>query len=95
MDVASVSKEGVLSETKAYLRQSITWLFAAVYDSGKSRGSNNRNPPGPEDKGRPEDKDLNGGVYFLYPTQSQAEYVFDMLQNLSKNISQFSWSRIC
>ena len=61
-----------------------TWLFAAVYDSGRSRGSNNRNPPGLEDKGRPEDKDINAGVFFLYPTQSQSEYIFDMLRNPPK-----------
>jgi hypothetical protein len=43
------------------------WLFAAVYDSGNSRADNERNPPGLEDKGRPEDKDLNGS--HLYNTQ--------------------------
>ena len=58
-----------------------TWLFAAVYDSYQSRVNNNRNPPGPEDKGREVDRDLNAGVFLLYPTKSQSNYIFDMLRN--------------
>lgn len=58
-----------------------TWLFAAVYDSYYSRTNNNRNPPGPEDKGREVDRDLNAGVFLLSPTETQSEYIFDMLRN--------------
>jgi hypothetical protein len=54
------------------------WLFAAVYDSGNSRRDNGRNPPGPEDKGRPADKDLNAGMFLLKPSSTQASYIFDM-----------------
>jgi alpha-N-acetylglucosamine transferase len=60
------------------------WLFAAVYDSGNSRADNQRNPPGPEDKGRPEDVDLNAGVFLLKPTQTQSEYIFEMFRNPPK-----------
>lgn len=57
------------------------WLFGAVYDSGAVRWFGDRNPPGPDDKGRPEDKDLNAGVFLLWPTQKQADYISDLLRN--------------
>ena len=55
------------------------WLFGAVYDSGESRLNNLRNEPGLEDKGRPGiDTQLNAGVFLLWPTQKQSEYIWDM-----------------
>ena len=57
------------------------YLFGAVYDSGDSRADNNRNPPGLDDKGRPEDAVLNAGVFLLWPTRRQADYIFDILHN--------------
>jgi inositol 3-alpha-galactosyltransferase len=57
------------------------WLFAAVYDSGGVRGAGQRIPPGPEDKGRPEDKDINAGVFLIWPTQKQSDYISYWLRN--------------
>ena len=57
------------------------YLFAAVYDSGPSRWGGTRNPPGLDDKGRPEDNAINAGVFLLWPNQRQAHYIFDMLYN--------------
>ena len=57
------------------------WLFAAVYDSGELRMGGQRNPPGPEDKGRPQDNQLNAGVFLLSPTQTQADYIWDLMHN--------------
>lgn len=60
------------------------WLFAAIYDSGNSRNGGQRNTPGPEDKGRPEDKDLNAGVFLLKPSEIQSEYISEMFRNPPK-----------
>lgn len=58
------------------------WLFAAVYDSGAVRWEGNgRNPPGPDDKGGPEDRDINAGVFLLWPTQKQSDYISHSLRN--------------
>lgn len=57
------------------------WLFAAVYDSGAVRQEEQWFPPTPEDKGRPQDKDLNAGVFLLWPTQKQSEYISNLLRN--------------
>lgn len=68
-------------DTPAEQKGDKIWLFAAIYDSYRSRVNNNRNTPGPEDKGREVDRDLNAGVFLLYPTETQSEYTFDMLRN--------------
>lgn len=65
-------------DTPTKWRKEEEWLFAAVYDSGDSRQENRRNSPGPEDKGRPEDKELNAGMFLLKPSPTQASYIFDM-----------------
>ena len=65
-------------DTPSQMKGDEEWLFAAVYDSGNSRQQNGRNPPGPEDKGRPRDKDLNAGMFLLKPSPQQATYIFDM-----------------
>lgn len=65
------------------------WLFAAVYDSGDSRADNQRNPPGLDDKGRPQDRNLNAGVFLIWPTQNQSDYIF----NIYQNPPQRDWSR--
>jgi alpha-N-acetylglucosamine transferase len=57
------------------------YLFGAVYDSGASRRDNNRNPPGPDDKGRQQDNVLNAGVFLLWPNQRQADYIFNILRD--------------
>jgi alpha-N-acetylglucosamine transferase len=60
------------------------YLFGAVYDSGPSRWQNSRNPPGPDDKGRPQDNVLNAGVFLLWPNQRQADYIFNILRDPPK-----------
>jgi alpha-N-acetylglucosamine transferase len=57
------------------------WLFAAVYDSGNSREDNHRNAPGPDDKGRGQDNQFSAGVFLLYPTLEQFNYIFGILEN--------------
>ena len=60
------------------------WLFAAVYDSGNSRQGGHRNDPGPEDKGGWNDNVFNAGVFLLYPTASQFNYIFTILKDPPK-----------
>jgi inositol 3-alpha-galactosyltransferase len=60
------------------------YLFAAVYDSGSGRWEKEYKP-GLDDKGGPHDRDLNAGVFLLWPTKKQSDYIFDMLRNPPAN----------
>jgi alpha-N-acetylglucosamine transferase len=55
------------------------FLFAAVYDSGSKRWDERYNP-GPDDKGEL-DSQLNAGVFFLWPTERQRDYIFNVYHN--------------
>ena len=66
-------------DTPTRMRGEEEWLFAAVYDSGNSRQGSHRNDPGPEDKGGSNDNVFNAGVFLLYPTASQFNYIFTIL----------------
>lgn len=71
-------------DTPTKLKGDEEWLFAAVYDSRDLRENKEGHPPGLADKGRVKDKYFSAGVFLLHPTQSQADYIFNMLQDPPK-----------
>jgi len=79
-DTLSIRAAHRIFDTPATRSGNEEYLFAAVYDSGPDRWDGDRPEPGPEDKGGPGSV-LNAGVFLLWPTETQRDYVFEVYHN--------------
>ena len=80
-DTLAIRPMHSIFDTRTKMRKGEEWLFAAVYDSGDSRSDGQRNKPGLQDTGRRKDNQLNAGVFLLSPTETQRDYVWNMMRH--------------